>query len=68
MKPITTNGVTFFKKDNNYFISVTEEDNKILIEFKRDKNACHLVFNDYVSQIVNEVKEPLISLDLKGMK
>lgn len=66
MKPITTNGVTFFKKGNFYFIGELIEDDHLLHEFKENKNLAHLVFNDYVAQIVNEEKEPQLNLEIKG--
>lgn len=66
MKPITTNGVTFFKREGNFFISEEALGFGELYEFGEDRNLAHLVFLDYVAQIVNEEKEPQLNFELKG--
>lgn len=59
----TCKGVQLLTKDNKYFIAQVVEDDHIL--FEADKNTSHLIFNDFVGQVMAG-KKPTLNFDLKG--
>ena len=58
----TCKGVQLLTKDNKYFIAQVIEDDHLL--FETDKNSAHLIFNDFLGQVMAG-KKPVLNFDLK---
>lgn len=57
----TCRGVQLLKKDNKYFIAQVVEDDHLL--FETDQNTAHLIFNNYLGQVMAGMKAKL-NLDI----